>query len=162
MCLVSPEGLLVCTYAKHFLYETDKSWADEGPEFVEPIDIPRLGGKVGIGICMDINPYEYVDSSLKEFANFYAKHQAQLIIFLANWLNDNTEPDQPDAISTHNYWAHRLSPLVGTNCKFVACNRIGTEKGSTFCGGSCVISLKKPSLVASLPKRTEAVLFAEI
>ncbi len=44
MCLVSSDGQRVVTYAKHFLYpvslsgsllryETDKSWADEGPSF---------------------------------------------------------------------------------------------------------------------------------
>ena len=30
MCFVGPDGSLVKTYSKHFLYETDKTWCDEG------------------------------------------------------------------------------------------------------------------------------------
>jgi len=42
LCLVSPEGELVVTYQKHFLYTTDENWALEGPSFVCK-DVPGLG-----------------------------------------------------------------------------------------------------------------------
>ena len=45
MSLVSPSGQVIVNYSKHFLYQTDKTWAEEGPGFVV-VDIPRLGGKV--------------------------------------------------------------------------------------------------------------------
>jgi protein N-terminal amidase len=31
---VNPEGKVVLTYQKSFLYETDENWAAEGPGFV--------------------------------------------------------------------------------------------------------------------------------
>lgn len=160
MCFVSPSGELVATYDKSFLYETDHNWAVEGSGFVT-LDIPEWKKKIGLGICMDINPYEYKDSSLYEFANYHKKNKTDLIIFCANWLDSDIK-DNGSAFSTHSYWANRLGPLIKTNCTFVACNRIGKEKTATFCGGSCVISLKKPSLDAALKKRDEGVLIHDL
>lgn len=37
--LVSPSGTLVMTYAKHHLFDTDKSWATPGPSFTT-VDLP--------------------------------------------------------------------------------------------------------------------------
>ncbi len=79
---------------------------------------------MGIGICMDINPYEYQDESLLEFANYHLKAGTKLILFLANWLG--TDPK-----STQNYWAYRLRVLIGKNIIFAASNRIGEENGTT-------------------------------
>lgn len=42
ICFVSQDGKLIETYSKHFLYETDENWADEGPEF-KAIDVNDLG-----------------------------------------------------------------------------------------------------------------------
>ena len=42
MLLVDRTGELLHVYAKHFLYETDKIWASEGPCF-ESIVVPELG-----------------------------------------------------------------------------------------------------------------------
>lgn len=74
---MSPEGIYVKSYKKHFLYDTDKTWADEGPEF-ESMDLKlhrRTDGKiikVGHGICMDINPYNFTaDYEDFEFANYH-------------------------------------------------------------------------------------------
>lgn len=160
MCFVSPTGELLATYDKSFLYETDHNWADEGSGFMT-IDIPQWKKKVGLGICMDINPYEYKDSSLYEFGNYHKKNGTDLILFCANWLDSHAE-EEHSAYSTHSYWANRLRPLINSKCEFVACNRVGTEKGKTFCGGSCVIDLHKPIISASLTKRQEGVLVHEL
>ena len=73
--VVNPQGDFVKSYKKHFLYETDESWAEEGPSFdTLDLKIPRLECtiKIGNAICMDINPYEYkADPGLYEFANFH-------------------------------------------------------------------------------------------
>jgi protein N-terminal amidase len=42
IAFVSPQGVLLNTYAKHFLYYTDESWAEEGPSF-ESMPIEGLG-----------------------------------------------------------------------------------------------------------------------
>jgi len=160
MCFVSPAGELLATYDKSFLYETDHNWADEGPGFMT-VDVPQWKKKVGLGICMDVNPYEYQDSSLYEFANYHKNHNTDLILFCANWLDSDTS-DDVNTDTTQSYWANRLRPLIKSKCAFVACNRIGTEKGVTFCGGSCVISLTKPAIQATLTKRQEGVLIYEL
>eukprot|EP00026_Physarum_polycephalum_P013757 Phypoly_transcript_14196.p1 GENE.Phypoly_transcript_14196~~Phypoly_transcript_14196.p1 ORF type:complete len:220 (+),score=26.22 Phypoly_transcript_14196:268-927(+) len=160
VCFVSPEGELITTYDKSFLYETDHNWAVEGSGFVT-LTIPQWNNKkIGLGICMDINPYEFKDSSKFEFAKYHEQNKTELIIFCSNWLDSNVE-DHYDTANIHNYWAHRLTPLMHRDCVFIACNRIGKEKGATFCGGSCVIGLKKPSLDAALSKRGEGVLVHE-
>jgi protein N-terminal amidase len=41
-CFVAPSAEVLATYQKHFLYETDESWAEEGPGFMS-IDVPSLG-----------------------------------------------------------------------------------------------------------------------
>lgn len=51
--LVAPDGSLVKVFRKHFLYETDTTWADEGGGF-EYLDIPGLG-RLCVAICMDLN-----------------------------------------------------------------------------------------------------------
>jgi len=160
MCFVSPAGDLLATYDKSFLYETDHNWAEEGSGFIS-LDIPEWNKKVGFGICMDINPYEYKNSSLHEFANYHKDNKTDIIIFCANWLDSDIN-DHGNAFSTHSYWAQRLNPLINSNCYFIACNRIGKEKTATFTGGSCVISLQKPALVAALMKRDEKLLIHTI
>jgi protein N-terminal amidase len=39
---VNPEGKLISTYQKTFLYETDENWAIEGPGFAS-LNIRSLG-----------------------------------------------------------------------------------------------------------------------
>lgn len=105
--------------------ETDKTWADEGPEFCS-FEIPEWKARVGVGICMDINPWEYKEFELYEFANYHLKEKSQIIILLANWLKSESNET---SMSTQNYWAIRLAPLFKKKVSFVACNRVGTEKG---------------------------------
>ncbi|CAG8804962.1 14292_t:CDS:2, partial [Racocetra fulgida] len=42
ICFVGRNGNLIETYQKTHLYETDESWAEEGPGF-KSIDVPDLG-----------------------------------------------------------------------------------------------------------------------
>ena len=63
--LINREGKLITTYRKKHLFETDKTWAEEGSEFMA-VELESREGKMftaGLGICMDINPYEFKDSS---------------------------------------------------------------------------------------------------
>jgi protein N-terminal amidase len=73
--VVNPAGEFVKSYKKHFLYMTDKTWAEEGPGF-ETMDLklPRSERviKIGNGICMDINPWEFKSEFEKfEFSSFH-------------------------------------------------------------------------------------------
>lgn len=45
LMVVNNSGRLVTVYKKHFLYETDENWADEGPSFFA-MDIEDLNNRV--------------------------------------------------------------------------------------------------------------------
>ncbi|KAJ3290825.1 hypothetical protein HK104_006505 [Borealophlyctis nickersoniae] len=153
VCLVSPTGEVVVTYDKHFLYETDERWASEGSGFLS-VDVGGLG-KVGIGICMDLNPYRFTAPfEAYEFATFHCTHNTQLVICSMAWIlshdpTDVTLDAEQPSHDTLVYWVRRLSPLAektreeGSRVVVVVSNRVGTENGITFCGTSTVIEFVK-------------------
>ncbi|OZJ03076.1 hypothetical protein BZG36_04608 [Bifiguratus adelaidae] len=86
--VVDRQGKLIKTYQKHFLYETDENWAQEGPGF-STYDIE--GVKVAPAICMDINPKGFKDFYAFEFANFHVKEESQMILCSMNWIDSKKE-----------------------------------------------------------------------
>ncbi|CAO3646268.1 unnamed protein product [Cunninghamella echinulata] len=174
MCFVNRQGELIKTYRKTFLYETDENWAEEGESF-DTMMIPEFG-KIGFAICMDINPYQFkTDFKEFEFANYHKNEKTDIILGSMAWLKSKQEEDGDDdgnsVMSTINYWALRLSPLIkesvstGRNILFVACNRIGTERGSTFAGGSSVLEFSSSGeihLLNHLSSKEENILIVDI
>ncbi|KAL0080938.1 carbon-nitrogen hydrolase [Phycomyces blakesleeanus] len=152
-CCVNQEGKLVYTYRKHFLYQVDENWAAEGPGFTS-VDIKGLG-KVGFGICMDLNPYRFeAPFDAFEFATYHAQQGTKLILCSMAWLQSKGKSENIRVRSTISYWAERLYPLINppktkdsSPVYFVACNRTGTERGNTFAGGSCVLELFPQCLI---------------
>ena len=70
-------------YDKHFLYEVDKTWASEGKAFQT---FEYNGLKLGLGICMDINPYEFTAPfEAFEFATFHSRAKTDAILFSSAW-----------------------------------------------------------------------------
>ena len=85
MYVIDPNGKLLLNYSKHFLYETDKKFCRPGNKF-KTVSIKTKKGfnlKIGIGICMDINPHEFRDYSLYELANFFLEEN---IDFIGNYI----------------------------------------------------------------------------
>ncbi|ORZ14116.1 carbon-nitrogen hydrolase [Absidia repens] len=174
-CFVNRQGELVKTYRKAFLYETDENWASEGPGF-ETIDIPELG-KVGLAICMDINPYQFkADFYDFEFGHYHSNAKTNIILCSMAWLKskskEDTSKNSDTVMDTINYWAVRLLPLMRQSVEegeehhtvFVACNRIGFERGSTYAGGSAVMDLshsEKVQLLDHLKGDEEGVLVVD-
>lgn len=82
------------SYKKHFLYETDKTWCNQGPGFeTMELKLPRSQTviKIGHGICMDINPWEFKEEFSKfEFANFHKEKEVSLILFSSSWVDSQT------------------------------------------------------------------------
>ena len=116
--VVNAVGEFVKSYKKHFLYDTDKSWAEPGPGF-DTMDLylprsPENVIKIGHGICMDINPWEFKSEfELMEFGNYHKDKKCQLIMFSSAWLDPNTYPtDKKATDDTINYWANRLIPII--------------------------------------------------
>ncbi|KAG2216081.1 hypothetical protein INT45_005839, partial [Circinella minor] len=139
LCFIDPKGQLIKTYQKSFLYETDEHWAKEGPGF---ISLSYNEINIGLGICMDINPYQFKSPFENyEFAQFHLNHDTQLLICCMAWLQS---PNQVHVTDTIQYWAQRFLPLIQQENKhvyIVICNRTGSEKGSTFAGGSSVLQV---------------------
>ena len=69
--LVSPQGDLVINYDKHFLYETDETWAEEGESFkvFKNLKIAQKALNVGFGICMDLSPYQFKARYVLQFCS---------------------------------------------------------------------------------------------
>mmetsp|Transcript_390 Transcript_390/g.464 ORF Transcript_390/g.464 Transcript_390/m.464 type:complete len:177 (-) Transcript_390:986-1516(-) len=155
MCIVDQHGELVGTYRKRFLYQTDKAWAEEGDEEFRSFEM--LGLKVAFGICMDINPkeFDYANDTFA-LASFCKKLNVDILLFSTNWIMNDGDEDNPGHL--HGYWTWRLKPLIGKRCLFVAANRTGVERGTTFAGESCIMSLSGPVVLAAADARSDDVL----
>lgn len=150
LVVISPEGRILRNYRKSFLYYTDETWASEGfnsssdgqgnptlgkaPFFCG--DVGDLVG-LGLGICMDINPYRFVAPWTDyEFANHMLENRAKLVILSMAWITRllpdemAAEPDKPD-METVAYWLERFHPFVEKAPEeeviVVFANRCGTE-----------------------------------
>nr|XP_018266445.1 protein N-terminal amidase [Kwoniella dejecticola CBS 10117]OBR88603.1 protein N-terminal amidase [Kwoniella dejecticola CBS 10117] len=172
--VVAPSGEVVGNYRKTFRFETDKSWAKEGDGFSH-FDLPEPLGRVAVGICMEMHDAAPWDAF--ELANYCRDNAVDMLVVPMNWLSPPEEPpeDTPEqdpnapSESNLNYWAARLTPLHdpvpgyasargqaadpigGKEVIFVACNRIGSEEGTTFIGTSSVMT------ISSEPSRIELV-----
>ncbi|KZF22616.1 carbon-nitrogen hydrolase [Xylona heveae TC161] len=114
---VSPEGTILANYRKHFLYETDENWAQEGPEGFFAGELGKLG-RVTMGICMDINPYRFIAPwSSYEFATHAMKTSSPLVVLSMAWTTQLTSLQLsekkllPD-METLSYWLARFRPLL--------------------------------------------------
>ena len=149
--IITPEGESLPSYRKHFLYTDDERWSLEGKNFgyIEITTKKGIQLKLGIGICMDINPYKFKSPFKKmEFANHCLNKNVDLIIFPTNWID--SEPNDTSELHKHdlwNYWMERMEPYKKKNSKnkknvYMLCaNRIGTEKTTTFHGCSCIMKI---------------------
>ncbi|ORX34583.1 carbon-nitrogen hydrolase [Kockovaella imperatae] len=176
--VVGPEGEIVGNYRKTFRFDTDKCWARAGSGFMH-FDLPEPLGRTAIGICMDMNPKDFIAPwDAFELGSYVRESGADTLVVPMNWLQAPVEPPNqglemdptaPDE-SSLNYWAARLQPLHdptpgyvspspssamdpqgGKQVTFVACNRVGVEDGKRYVGTSCVMTL------SSDPRRIELV-----
>lgn len=184
MLVAGPEGEVLDIYDKHFLYDSDKTWAEPGVGFRVLRRLPSIPiGPVGLGICMDINPRDFKESfDAFEFANFQRQAGSRLIVFSSAWCaNHPNDPpasfvrdsDAKVAEDTLRYWLTRLLPLRGADAHFVCADRVGEEELSLlgrsgdrrrnrFCGCSCVVSLKDSRVLDALGASEEGVLVVDI
>ncbi|KAL7421847.1 hypothetical protein Q5752_003618 [Cryptotrichosporon argae] len=123
--VVGPAGV-VGIYRKTFLFETDKSWAREGDGF-RYFELPPPIGRLALGICMDMNPREFIAPwDAFELATFAKQNSVDTLVVPMNWLDPPAEPPTEDdadgddvpapdplapSVSNLNYWAARLTPL---------------------------------------------------
>ncbi len=126
--LVSDKGELLATYRKVNLFETDFTWARPGDKGYITIDTSL--GRIGLGICMDLN--------FDDFVNFHIDKRTKWLLISTNWLEQY--------IDVQKYWKKRIKDYHGT--VFIS-NRYGFEYGIEFCGQSSVISHNEFVITAS-------------
>ena len=113
--LINPQGELIGHYRKKHLYDADFSWATPGNLPFQ--SIKTAIGKIGLGICMDLN--------FNDFTNFHVLAETEILCLAVNWLEEG-----PDVT---NYWARRLMPF---SQDVLISNRFGPERQIQFCGRS--------------------------
>lgn len=115
--LIGPDGKLLTTYRKIHLFEMDEFWALPGDRGFQAVDTDI--GRLGMGICMDLNYDDFVD--------FHIAQNTDFLLFATNWLEEG--------LDVHSYWKMRLS---GFNQTALISNTYGMEYNIEFCGRSAV------------------------
>ena len=85
----------------------DKTWASEGQGF-QALTCTFHGQdvRIGLGICMDINPYEFTAPyDAFELSKFWKAQNVELAVFCTNWCTD--EDPLPSTTTTIQYWMGR-------------------------------------------------------
>ena len=168
--ITNPKGESLPSYRKSFLYDDDKRWSSEGNGFGY-MEITTHSGKeikLGIGICMDINPYEFKSPWEKmEFGTHCKEKDVDIIVFLTNWTDyEKYEDKSKKAIyESINYWLCRLEPIYKQKKNVYLCcaDRTGLEKGTHFLGCSCIVKLTpRAELVNYLDKTTQGIICEEL
>ncbi len=116
MALVGPQGL-IGTYRKIHSYISEPRWARDG-DLGMPVWETPLGRLAGL-ICMD--------AAYFEAARIPALHNADVLLFPTNWLEEKCPS---------SWWVARA---LENGVYFIAADRFGLERGVQFSGGSCVI-----------------------
>ncbi|GAA6027350.1 hypothetical protein JCM8097_002617 [Rhodosporidiobolus ruineniae] len=181
---VSPSGAVTFTYHKHFLFETDETWATPGPFFrtfdlpfppSSPFHSPSSTFRLAPAICMDLNPHQFkAPFDAFEFGSFAAREKADIVVCSMAWLDSEppaTEDEEEkeggggweEVSSTLGYWALRVDPLLGSGAALVCANRTGRDGETTFTGSSCAMELDEtPGVVAFAGKQREELLVARV
>ena len=147
--IITPEGESLPSYRKHFLYDDDERWSLEGKDFgyMEITTKKGINLKLGIGICMDINPYKFKSPFGKmEFANHCLNKNVDLIVFPTNWIdNEPNNISESHKKEIWSYWMERMRPYKNLknnkNVYMLFANRIGKEKKTNFYGCSCIMKI---------------------
>ena len=73
---------------------------------------------------------------------------------LPNKDEEHATDDWENVKETLQYFALRMTPMMGSDAIFVGCNRVGTERGTTFTGSSCIMKLGHQPLVLEYASKT--------
>jgi len=144
--LVDREGNVAHQYHKHFMFSTDYKWGCQpGPGFSwKQVRYGDETVRTSIGICMDLNPKEYLAPfDLFEYATFVLENDVRLIILPMAWLLPVDADRKLPSIGSVEYWITRLGPLIKDKQvrTVIVCNRTGEERDAVYAGTSCVLQM---------------------
>lgn len=137
VALLGPEGL-VGVYRKTHSYIAEPRWARDGDLGFPVWETPL--GRLGALICMDAVYFET--------ARIPALHQADVILFPTNWLDEHCPS---------SWWMARA---LENGVYFIAANRYGRERGTQFSGGSCI--LNPDGSIQSYLDNGEGIVYGEV
>lgn len=137
--LLDSTGQIICTYRKINLFGPDHNWAEIGNLGYQSVD--TKWGRIGLGICFDINYPDFLD--------FISKANVTIFAFSTNWVGDELP---------FPYWSEMVSK---GGYYFIAANNWGSEGAIDFSGGSTILS---PDLTVLSQSTTPAnvILYANI
>lgn len=118
--LIDEDGQILHNYRKTHLFETDKVWGcSESPEGFKSFDLLIKGKEIRttIGICMDLNPYEFkAPFEQYEFANHAFNDKCQLILVPTAWMDSNWDENwTPNQISEFKKVYDNNGPIIEIN-----------------------------------------------
>jgi predicted amidohydrolase len=125
VAIVGPHGH-IGTYRKTHLWNEEKLWFEPGDRGFPVFELPF--GRIGCRICYD--------AWFPEVTAIYAAQGADIICDSTNWVV--VDPLQTLDKPTAAYTGQALSLMYSVYT--VCADRIGTERGCTFIGNSCIIS----------------------
>ncbi|KAH6713391.1 carbon-nitrogen hydrolase [Leptodontidium sp. MPI-SDFR-AT-0119] len=160
---INADGETIANYRKSFLYNTDETWALEGPDGFYDGEINGLG-TVAMGafllqqglnttyntwLGIDLNPYKFgVPLIAWEFAQHVLRREVNLVVLSMAWMTrEDTRPfsGEPDMESL-SYWLALLEPLIRNDGEdeiiAVFANRTGIEGNATYAGTSAVLGIQ--------------------
>jgi predicted amidohydrolase/pyrrolidone-carboxylate peptidase len=122
--IINDDGCIIGKYRKKHLYGPDHHWATAGNSGYKYVETNL--GKVGLGICYDINFQDMLD--------YFSSVPIDIFAFSTNWVNENVP---------FSYWSKIIKER---RYNFIAANNWGEEPGAKFSGGSIIISAEGKTL----------------
>lgn len=132
---------------------------------------------------MDLNSKNFIAPFSKyEFGHFHAMNSSKLLLISNAWLLHFDKSQETDSnllydgkqsmvnVESIDYWIKRLKPMVDQSLfnksqfTVIIANRVGNERGSTFCGSSSIIQVNcgKVEVICALGRGCEEVIVADI
>ncbi len=124
--LVGPEGY-IGKYRKTHLWDVDKTFYEPGDLGFPVFDLPFA--RIGMCICYD--------QTFPEVSRIYAMQDVDIICSPTSWvvIPGLAIPEDPT-------WSYIARTQAQVNGLYMLCaDRIGTERGVTFGGSSCIVGL---------------------
>jgi predicted amidohydrolase len=146
--LFDPQGQVIGTYSKSFLWHFDQVWFEPGREF-PTYDLPF--GRTGVFVC--------ADGRMPEIARWLGVQGARLMVDSTAWVT--TGGDR--ATLSNPQFEYMIPTRAIENGAWIAvANKVGVEAESVvYCGRSCIVS-PAGTLVAQASTTEEEFILAEI
>jgi predicted amidohydrolase len=116
--MLAPDGLIIGKYRKIHIFGRDLNWAVPGNLGYQAVTTEW--GRIGLGICCDINYWEFI--------YFISGAQVGIFAFSTNWLGDELP---------YQYWSEMLA---GCSVYLIAANNWGDDGDLHFSGGSQILA----------------------